>query len=519
MSGCAQISPLVGGDKDIYAPTIDSTKTYPINRVLNFSENKIIIQFNEYVKLNNVNDNIIITPKLSEKPTFYAKNKTFSLTFNENLQENTTYVINFNGAIQDITEKNDSIFQYVFSTGDYIDSLSISGHIQDSYTNRPISKCLIAIYPATTEIDFDSIPYLLKPTYIGQTDKLGNYKVDYLKDGEYVVLAFTDNNKNLLFDRDNEKIGFLNSKSILINENKSNLDFRLFLVEPEKTLMKTSNFEYPGKFQVTFNKEPDSFNLKSNVEFVQQTTQKKDSLIFWVTQKPENKISFYHSINGSDFDTLTPYFKDNSKKGDLQKLILKTNLEGGKLLPNDNFTISVNEPILHINESKFHFYDTDSNEVEINYQMDKINEATFYTFGSTVSYLQIDSLAIESFYGVFNHTKPKFNIVNRIADQYYGLLILNKNDSIKGNVIFELVDGKANVIRTITSPSSETKLEFKNLPPGQYELRAIKDKNKDKKWTTGSMKNLNQAEKVYYYTDKIKIRSKWDLEIEWVITD
>ena len=178
---CAQISPLVGGSKDIYAPTIDSSKTFPTNGALNYSGNQIVIKFNEYIKLNNPNHNIIITPQLLEKPTYTVKNKTFTLVFNGNLEENTTYVINFNGAIQDITEKNDSIFQHVLSTGDYIDSLKISGNVTDSYTNKAISKCLIAIYPATKAINFDSIPYLLKPTYIGQTDKFGNYNINYLR--------------------------------------------------------------------------------------------------------------------------------------------------------------------------------------------------------------------------------------------------------------------------------------------------------------------------------------------------
>lgn len=516
---CAQISPLVGGDKDVYAPTIDSLKTYPINGALNFSGNEIVIKFNEYIKLDNVNDNIIITPQLTEKPTIFAKNKTFSLIFNENLQENTTYVINFNGAIQDFTEKNDSIFQYVFSTGNYIDSLSISGNVKDSYINKPVDNCLIAIYPATNDIQFDSIPYKLKPTYIGQTNKLGDYKINYLKDGEYVVFAFTDNNKNMQFDRDGEKIGFLSQKSILINDITNDVDFRLFSIESDKTQMTKSEFTYPGKFEIVFNKDPESFKLKSNVEVVQQGTKTNDSLIFWVTQKPAQKISFYTSINDNAIDTISPYLKNQPTEDKIEKLKITSNIRSGKLLlPGEDLVISVNEPILHVNAELIHFYDEDSVEVEVDYQVDNMLNITFYTFVTKATYLQIDSLAIESFYGNFNHDKPVVNFENLIDKDYYGQLILNI-DSLGGTYVFELLDDKQNVIDVIIIDHPENQLVFNNLPPGKYQLRVIEDKNDDEKWTSGSLKKQNQAEKVYYYTDEIKIRSKWDLEIEWIITE
>jgi len=516
---CAQISPLVGGDKDIYAPTIDSSKTFPINGALNFNGNQIQIKFNEYIKLNNPNDNIIITPQLAQKPDITSKNKTFNLVFNETLQENTTYVINFNGAIQDITEKNDSVFQYVFSTGSYIDSLSIEGLVKDSYTNQPINNCFIAIYKANSAIQFDSIPYLEKPTYIGQTNTLGEYKIDYLKGGVYYVFAFTDLNKNMKFDRDNEKVGFLSEKALFINDNIKNVDFRLFPVKSDKTILTKSEFTYPGKLEVVFNKAPKSFSLRSNVEVVEQGTLKQDSLIYWVTQKPSQNILFYTSINNGEDDTLKPFLKNRPKTDPVTNLTFLSNLTPGNLLlPNQDFVLSINEPILHVNMDKIHFYVADSTQIDVDYQVDNLLNVTFYTFDKKVAYFQVDSAAIESFYGNINSQPKTFSFENLIAEDYYGTLYINA-DSLHDQYVFELLDSKQNVIKTLTLKKGESKLIFKNLEPGKYQLRAIKDDDLDEKWNSGSIKKEIQAEKVYYYTDEIKIRSKWNLEIEWLIKD
>ena len=509
---CAQISPITGGNKDTFAPAIDTVKSFPKNGELNFNGSEISLKFNEFIKLNKATDNIIITPQLSKKPTFSVKNKTFSLVFNEKLESNTTYVVNFNGAIQDINERNDSIFQYVFSTGSYIDSLSISGHVKDSYTNQAINNCFIAIYPRQDSVRFDSIPYLIKPTYIGQTDKQGSYKIEYLKNGLYTIFTFVDKNKNMLFDIDNEQIGFLSAQTIQLDSNIVGVDFRIFDVDAEKVFLTKSEYTYPGKLEVVLNKEPQSFTLRSNVEIIKADTESKDSLVYWLAQKPTSNTEFYYSINRTEEDTLVPYLKNQPKTDDLERLTLKSNIVGNELLPGDSLMIRVNQPILNIDDTKFHFLDVDSNEVKVGYHFDNINRLVFYTYNAA-TYLQIDSLAIESVFGVFNQKESNYKIENLIADDYFGQLFV-KFDSLDGYYIFELLNSKGKVEKNYKAIPNETQITFNSLKPGKYQLRIIEDLNKDKKWSKGSIKNNQQSESVFYYTDEIKIRSKWDLEIE-----
>ena len=120
-SSCADISILSGGDKDINSPKI--IKSIPLFGTTNFNSKEISFTFNEYIKLNNPNQNITISPN-SSKIFSKAYGNKLSIQITDTLEENTTYQLRFNNAIQDITEGNDSLINYVFSTGENLDSLS-----------------------------------------------------------------------------------------------------------------------------------------------------------------------------------------------------------------------------------------------------------------------------------------------------------------------------------------------------------------------------------------------------------
>ncbi len=513
---CAQVVPLTGGEKDIYAPTIDSSKTFPLSGTTNFKGDEIKIKFNEYIKLKNPSDNIIITPQLKEKPTISVKNKTFKLKFNEPLEPNTTYVINFNGAIQDITEKNDSIFQYVFSTGNYIDSLSISGLVTDAYTNLPLKKVLIAVYPVQNckDVPFDSIPYKIKPTYLSQTNTNGQYIVSYLKSQSFFVFAIEDKNKNLLFDADDEKIGFI-SQPINLTTSKDSVDFRLFSVKSTETKLKNTSFDYPGKLTLVFSNPPQQFKIRADVNLLEENTLQKDSLIYWTETSPSKSMQFYYQLNNSEEDTIKPIYH-LPKKID-KPLKMSFNLKGGRLQPNENLILSVTEPINMVDTTKIHFFNADSNTVYIDFKINDLFNVEFYTYNSPAVYFTVDSLAVESIYNHFTIKKVTKPIKNYKAEEYYGTINITLDSLTNNHYIFELLDTKNKVVDTVYINSVQTQITFKNIPAGTYHLRMIKDDNQNKKWTSGSLIKKQQAEKVYFLAEPIKLRAKWTSEIIWTI--
>ncbi len=511
--GCAQINPLTGGVKDIYAPEIDSAKTYPLSGQTNFDGDEIQIKFKEYISLKNPSENIIITPQLKEAPSITSHNKKLTIEFNSELEANTTYTITFNHAVQDITEKNDSIFQFVFSTGEFIDSLGMKGQVVDAFTNKPEEGFLVALYPkAEIADDFDSIAANNKPTYIGQTDSKGNFSLNYLKEGEYFFFVFNDENRNLLHEP-HEKIGFLTEQTIKIDTNEQFVQISTFQQEKKSEVdIQTVRFLYPGKLELIFNSpiEEEAFKINSSMELIKEDTESEDSLVYWLSTNPTSKMRFYTELNGEK-DTLKPLYKGIPERGSEPSLKVGNNVSKAYLNPGEKLNLISNEPIASIDQNKIHIYDVDSTELVVPFDIINYREIKFETPNSGARLLVVDSAAIQTIYGNSNDKFIELKFETRDSS-YFGSMTLNIDTLFETNVFIELLDSKGELVELVPFEQS---LKFENLLPGAYQVRIIFDDNNDLEWTTGSIHDGRQPENVIYYQGEIKIKSKWEKEIDW----
>ena len=512
---CAQINPLQGGSKDQYAPRIDSSGTYPLSGQTNFTGNEIVIKFEEYIALNNPKDNIIITPQLENQPLIEAKNKKLSILFNERLKENTTYTISFNRAVTDITEKNDSIFQFVFSTGDYIDSLKITGRVTDAFTNTPEDGFLIGLYNADVESQFDSIPFNEQPVYIAQTGKSGKFAMNYLKGGEYYLFAIQDDNKNLRLDP-SEKMAFIGDLVRVSNENEP---YELFSFESKnlESKLKTSKFDYPGRLEFIFTNPPEKFEVShlsgNQPEIIKEDSESEDSLVYWLTQSPASKMKFVVDY-GEGPDTLKPLYKGLPDPGQITALQVSNNLVNGKLLPKTNLEFEFSEPVEAFLPEGIHFLTKDSVELDQpDATVKNLRTLVFDTLPEGVTLVKIDSAAVNSFYGHTN-MEDVWVSFSVLEESYFGSLILNVDTLFQVPVLVELLDEKNEVIRTIPF---EKKMVFPELIPGKYQLRLIFDENSDGEWTPGNLMEKRQPEGVIYNKELIDVKSKWEKEVDWII--
>jgi len=206
---CANAVAPTGGPKDTAPPVV--VQAVPENNSTNFIGKKIEITFDEYITLENANQNVLISPPLSEKPDIKLKNKTVVVKFKETLAANTTYTINFGSAIKDLHEGNpfkDYVFS--FSTGDHIDTLRIAGKVLNAEDKKPVEDAYVSLYAADRE-NLDSLPLSTVPNYITKTDKEGNFGLNGLADKKYLVFALKDVNSNLYFDQPNEEVAFLDT--------------------------------------------------------------------------------------------------------------------------------------------------------------------------------------------------------------------------------------------------------------------------------------------------------------------
>ena len=511
LASCAQINPLTGGVDDDFSPRIDSAKTYPFNGQTNFNGDRVHLEFDEYIVLVKPNDNIVITPRTAINPAITSKNKTLNIEFNEALIENTTYTISFNRAVADLTEKNDSIFQFVFSTGNYIDSMSLNGSVTDGFTNKPSKNFLMALYPASTEGSFDSIPRKIKPTYIGQTDINGNFKMNYLKDGVYYVYAIDDKNKNMLLDP-NEDVAFIKQKSILINNETENIILKSF--KPKSTQVKITrvNFGAPGKLDLIFSNPADSFSISTSSPLLQEDTGDNDSLVYWLAQNPTAKMKFAINLNG-ELDTLKPLFKTNNQK--LSTVLINNNTINGKIFPIENLKLTLSEPIKleGINLEKIRIMKSDSTFIEPEFEIENLRTFVVKNKSEKPLTLQIDSAAFTSIYGNLNSTAQSIVYENHPIN-YFGSLVVNTDSVFLEKCIVYLIDVKGIAVDTVEYSKTMT---FKQIIPGEYQLQLIIDTDQNGVWTNGSFVETRIPEKVIYFNGLITIKSKWEMELDWLL--
>jgi len=230
---CAQVGSPTGGPRDEDPPKV--LESIPANYSSYFEAKKIQITFDEYIVLDNVNQELIVSPPMEEQPEVKLRKRTLIIEFEEELKENTTYTFNFGNAIKDLHEGNKlQNFEYVFSTGAVLDSMSVKGSLQNAETlEKPQDPISIMLY---TDLR-DSVPLTEIPMYVGRSNDSGVFSVNNLRPGEYKVFALKDGNNNLLFDLPTEEIAFLDTTLTV------STDFvrQLLGIEAEDSLLLQSN--------------------------------------------------------------------------------------------------------------------------------------------------------------------------------------------------------------------------------------------------------------------------------------
>lgn len=196
-----------GGKKDTIPPFI--TMITPLPGALNVPCNdaRIIFDFSEYISVKNP-QNVFLSPPLQKPVKTRVKGKSLIVSFDEPLLPQTTYTLNFTDAIADNNEGN--IFPgytYVFSTGNSVDSLYITGTVQDCNTLEPIKGATVMLYKDHS----DSAVFLQRPYAAVKTDDWGFFALPYIQDTLYRLYAIVDNANNNLYDPDDDKVAFIDT--------------------------------------------------------------------------------------------------------------------------------------------------------------------------------------------------------------------------------------------------------------------------------------------------------------------
>ena len=512
--GCAKRGTPTGGPKDSIPPVLVNAS--PKLNSTNFDSEEIRLTFDEWIKLDKVQDQLIISPPLEKssyeiKPLSGVTKKVF-LKFLDSLAPETTYTINFGNSIQDNNENNPlTFFSYTFSTGETIDSLYIRGNTKDAFSQESDEFISLQLYRVDSLFK-DSIIFQDKPTYISNTLDSTNYKFQNLKEGKYLLIALKDVDNNYFFDPFYDKIGFLDSLITLPRD--SVIDLKLFKEETEIIWDKPHfinsekiGFGYYGKLDL--DKIKIESNIPDSVNYVFIKEKETDTLNLWLSRNSFDSLNF--SLIETDTIKLTTVKFDRKRDSLIDSLNLSPKTVNVIHLK-ESFKISSNIPLNKIEDSLITIRDIDSLIIpfttSINDRLDEI-DIDFEVSPSDDYSIFIKPRAIKDIRGTENDTL-QYNVVSQTLEDYGNVFldVITNNDS---KYILHLIDSSSNIIREFNNVNSNSTIIFDYIRPGKYTFRLIEDLNSNDIWDTGNYLKQVQPEPVYYFPSELDVRANWDL--------
>ncbi len=550
---CANIVPPTGGPRDTIPPEI--VESDPENFSTNVTSPVIELTFDKFVQLQNIHQQLIISPPQKEEPEFSIRGKTVTIEFQTDLLPNTTYMMNFGEGIVDLNEGNVlEENEFVFSTGDEIDSLYYEGVVLNAFDSKPADDVVVMLYDNLN----DSIPYKEMPLYAARTDEEGRFRVNNLRADTFKVFALKDERGNYLYDsKGEEAIAFrdellkpvykspADADTAAVEEDNSRVpsypqDDTLYLFREETGSQSVDRTERDirGKLLFRFSKplekewsiEPLNFSPPDDWK-IKEVTQNKDSVIYWITDsgvRETDSLQFkaeYWATGPSDSlqrltDTVDMNFRARRAEEEPGELGIDPGVrDGGILELNRDLSLTFDTPIADYEEDKIRLYRDNDTLLPVEHEIQQ--DSVFLRKYLFVAGWEPDKeykLEAEpgAFTDIFGRSNDSLAVNFETREQdYYGSIILNM-EGVKDQLIIQLVDEQENIVGE-KIVKEEGELVFEYLSPQSYRIKAIIDRNRNEEWDTGIYLEGVQPEIGVYYPEPVNVRSNWDIEMEWQI--
>jgi uncharacterized protein (DUF2141 family) len=516
LCSCAIQQDPEGGPKDELPPKI--LKTFPENKTTNFEGKDIRIDFNEIVSITELSEQLIVSPLLKHQPEIKSRKKSLFIHINDTLMPNTTYTLNFGSGIADNNEGNKlENYQMVFSTGDVLDSLTLSGHVIRSFDLTTEKGMLVSLYRAYT----DSTPYLDKPLYFSKTNENGTFNITNIAPGKYHVVAIDDKDANYLFTPE-EMIGFADSE---VSAADTGITLSLFTETSGFRFLKGFS-EFPGKASLVFSGRADSVKwtwltdtAKLNL-YTQTFSAEHDTITIWYKNTAADSMSlafdgpsirdtvilrlFKKAESGKAGRKGTAEFEISPAKNQttIQHLHLPYYFQANRPVANYDFSHIVFLEDSQAVTPKFTFNDSLHTSFDLNY---KWKEKKAYT-------IFIPPGTFTDIYGVKNDTVKI--LITSHSESDYGSVTVKAVLMKPGSYVVQLTGIDGHKIIREKSISANATIEMPNLDPAEYRIKIIHDRNSNGKWDTGNLLQKIQPEKVEFYKEPVVVRANWDVELE-----
>jgi hypothetical protein len=534
---CANPVAPTGGPKDVTPPKVIHCD--PLNQSLQFTGNSIEITFDEFVNLDNATEKIILSPPLKTKPNYGLRGKNLLIKIEDTLHGNTTYTFFFGDAIKDVNENNSlNDFEYVFSTGSYLDSLILKGTVVNTFILEPEKDVWVMLYESFA----DSVPYKEIPFYVSRTDEKGSFAFSHLRNRHFKLFALKDANSNYLYDLPNEQIAFSDTpiepweqKPVILGdtstpESSKSLEFHMFQETDSIQRLIDNKLLRDGLIRIVFRfpiKDLDIQPLNNDLtgeRLIEELNPGKDTLLLWITPPLPDTLHFIVKDADAAADTL----KLSLLQSQTGKKILKRESKEPKLVFTNNIgkqnMLDIFKPLILTSPYPIKTYDLssaifidgiDTVKPKLIFN-DNINRSIRldYAWREDYKYELIVPDSIFTDIMGYQNDSIILRFLTSSFSEYGDLKVHLETGSNDTQYIIQLVDEK-NTILISEIISGSSLIEFNHLLPGKYRLKAVFDANRNKQWDTGIYLKHKQPEKVIYYNKVIDIRANWVFEESW----
>ncbi len=544
---CANMKPPDGGPRDTIPPNL--IKSIPENKSLNYKGNSVNLTFDEILKIDNLNSNLIITPYFDSEFEYDARKNYVNIEFENEFKDSTTYTLNFQEAIGDITENNSTLDNVLaFSTGPYIDSIRIFGSIKELLTGKELKNITIGLYKANDTSDL----FIGHPTYFTKTDITGKYFIENIKNDRYRIAAFNDDNKNLKCDLKSESYAFLLDTLDLNDQPDDSIYLNIQWLD-------ISNIEIQRKapagkyYEVRMSKHIIDYHLNyDSVNTIFSNLISDNKIIRFYNTFPDDSlkaiIAFFDSVGNERIDTLFIKFSETKRKKEKFSYAINP-ANKAKIFPSYLANITFSKPVISINYDSLYFkYDSTTfsyfdPENDVSWNKEKTELTLSHLLDpSLLIKPETDTVALDpGSKPARKATGTKSREVNEkprsnnklILYLGNGAFVSAENDSsnstvlsysfygetelsmIKGSIetefnsfFIQLLNKNFELIDEIFS---HHEFEFKNIEPGGYLIRVLVDNNNNGKWEPGNYYRGEQNEDVHFYPESITLRANWEV--------
>ena len=549
-SGCANTTtPPSGGPKDTIPPVL--LKTSPLPGTVNVPTHKTQIKFtfDEYVVVKDPS-NIFLSPPLEKKPKYKMQGKTLVVTFESDLDSNTTYTLDITGAVADNNEGNFfEGFTLAFSTGSQLDSMGVTGLVQDCNSLKPIKGATVLLYKDHA----DSAVFLHRPSAAAKTDEWGFFSLRNIQDTLYRVYAIKDANGNNIYEPDQESIAFLDEPfrpktvfndslyefkkfnmkdTALCLARKTDVELNLFREKPSKQfIVKKERVGLRTAFLTFMAPDAQVHSMKIKglpaEKLISQFNPQKDSLELWVNDQRKMPDTLQLLINFDKTDTLGKLVPTEETvklalskelRAELQKssrrdvkhedtiAVFKSEVDPATV-EQYGFRFEFKYPLIQEAWDSLTFWSVNPRQQEKTekYTVTRdSNNLRIYTVMPTDKLMQGFDYHLKLPHRKFRDVNGYYNDSTEVkvtlpTDEKLSSISLELSHVQKNRYIVELLSEKRDkVIRSFIVDSDQTVL-FPYVKAGKYCIRITEDRNGNGLVDTGQVLEHRQPEKVKFF--------------------